>query len=445
MAHVFPFCGVRYDLDKVGKLERVTAPPYDVISAGGRDRLYQQDPHNVIRLILGSAASGVDEGRSRYRRARECLDRWLDDGILIRDEVPSMYIYQQDYGLSTGEWKRQRGLVAALRLERPGEGVLPHEHTLAKAREDRLELIRSTMCQFSPLLMLYHSPRKRLGELFAEHSRDEAEATVSDAEGVTHRLWSIRDASALRAAADALEDCDVFIADGHHRYEVARIFREELLGKGQGGGEDDPSNHALVCLLDMEEEPLTILPAHRLVRSVGGLRGDCLLERLGCCFSVEELPFDPEGDVTSNQLFSRLKAASPRHAFGLYQGGRRCHLLTLRESFSGSLDEEEKVAGDRHLDVTIAHRLIVDGALNGGSPMDPERLSYMTDEARAWSSVEEGEFELALFLNATPVDAVKEVALAGNRMPGKATYFYPKALSGLVMYCIEPRVPLRLP
>ena len=445
MARLFPFCGIRYNLDKVGKLERVTAPPYDVISAGDRDRLHQQDPHNVIRLILGKATSGADEGRSRYRKARECLDRWLDDRVLIQDEVPSMYIYQQDYGLSTGEWRRQRGLIAALRLERPGEGVLPHEHTLAKAREDRLELIRSTMCQFSPLLTLYHSPRKSLGELFAEHTRRDAESTVSDAEGVTHRLWSIRDAAALRTAADVLADCDVFIADGHHRYEVACSFRGELLGKGQGGGGDDSSNHALVCLLDMEEEPLTILPAHRLVRSTGGLRGDCLIERLERCFCVEELPFDPEGDVAGNQLFPRLKAAASRHAFGLYQGGRRCHLLTLREGFSESLDGEEKLAGDRYLDVTIAHRLILDGTLNGGSPMQPENLSYVTDEANAWSSVEEGEFELALFLNATPMDAVRQVALAGKKMPGKATYFYPKALSGLVMYRIEPGVSLRLP
>ncbi len=444
MAKVFSFRGVRYSRDRVDKLERVTAPPYDVISEADRERFHCLDPHNIIRLILGRELPGDDDRSNRYLRAQSFLGQWLKEGVLTRESTPLLYVYQQEYGLSSGEWRRQRGIVGLLRLEAPGKGVLPHERTLAGPRGDRLEMVRATRCNFSPLLTLYRSPVVSLSGLLEDASKSPDIGTVSDEGGVVHRLWSISSPEHIHAITGALEPCTVYIADGHHRYEVARIFHAEIALKESGTGETALSNHCMVLLLDMDEEQLTILPAHRLVRRAGAMRGEELRRRLAQYFGIEELPFDPDATVKGNALFRRLKAGAGCHTFGLYEGGRTCWVLTLKQG-CGSVLPAAGGGTMRPLDVSIMHQLVLEGMFDENSPMDDADIKYETDETKVWMSVVDGENDLAFFLNPTPIEAVRNVADAGIRMPGKATYFYPKPLSGLVMNLVCPGTAVTLP
>jgi len=429
------FRALRYDRATIADPALVVAPPYDVIDTADHQRLLARHPANVVRLDLPSDELG-DEPDDRYRRAARTLAAWRSDGTLHKDPHPSIYVYEQTYHVPGTDVERtQRGYFARLRMEPfgPGSGVLPHERTLAGPREDRYKLLRATGVNTSPVVGLYDD-RGGLGRpiLDALTARP-ADLDITHDDGVRHRLWAVpADADAADAIAPLLEVAargPVTIADGHHRYETALRYRDER--RMTRSCEEDPAfDYLLMLLLDAAGEPLTVLPTHRVVRDLGadGITG--LLTGLDEFFEVRR-------DVTKAALLERFEAAALADGgagrFGLWTRAGGVLLTARREAFEPFLPSGG--AALRALDVTLLGVAIDRLAGIGADAVAAGAISYSRSAATAVALVDavtEGA-DAAFLLEPTPVASVLAVAADGDVMPQKSTYFYPKALTGLVI------------
>ena len=436
MPHIRPFRALRYDASRVGDLGLVVAPPYDVIGPDERVRLMARHPANVVRLDLPVEASG-DEPDDRYRRAAKTLAAWRSDGTLRKDPHPSVYVYEQTYRVpGTTVERTQRGFFARLRLEAfgPGGGVLPHERTLSAPREDRYKLLRATGVNTSPVIGLFDDPSCMTGVRLAAVTTGTADIDVVDDDGVHHRVWSVAadgegesadTAAALVAAASA---GPISIADGHHRYETALRYRDER--RMTRSCEEDPAfDYLLMLFLDASTEPLTVLPTHRLVRGLGDDGARSLLERAGSLFEVS-----PARDPA--ELVSRFDAAGlapgGEGRFGLWTRGGGAWLTARRAAFGSGLP----AGGDalRALDVTLLGVALERLAGLDAADVAAGAIGYTKSAAEAVASVERADgVDAAFLLEPTPVAAIEAVARDGDVMPQKSTYFYPKALTGLLI------------
>ncbi len=434
MADIAPFCGIRYSLGKVHHLRNVVAPPYDVISPEEQDALYERHPANVVRLILGKQLPADDAADNRYTRAAAFLGEWLEQGVLIREKEPALYLYRMEYEDPDGAFRSLTTLFCRVRLERFGEGsILPHEATLSGPKADRLRLLQATRANLSPVFSLFSDPAQTFENLSAEHTVRPPVDVVTDAAGVRHRLWVVSDPSFAAGVRALLEAQPLFIADGHHRYETALRYRDEV--RAANGGQAGPWDWVLMALANLDSPAITVLPTHRVVR---GIAPECLAgleERARGFFAVEPAP-DHE------QLLAMMRAAldAGRHAFGWYLPGRGFSFLRLEhQDRADALLDPGRAPAWRQLDVSLLHGVVVDHLL--GVPtekaMQSGQIGYIKDPEECVRRVDSGEFQVALFLNPTPPQAVAQVARAGEKMPQKSTYFYPKLLSGLVLNRVE--------
>ncbi len=436
MPVIRPFRALRYDPATVGDLGAVVAPPYDVIDDRLRATLLARHPLNAVRLDLPHDEPG-DEPDERYRRAARTLAAWRSDGTLHKDPHPSIYVYEQTYRIpGTDEERTQRGFFGRLRLEPFGEGsgVLPHERTLAAPREDRYRLLRATGVNTSPVVALYDDASGRSRDVLERLTGGPAAADLVDDEGTRHRLWPVPAGGAepnpaVAALLSAAGSGPVTIADGHHRYETALRYRDER--RMTRSCEEDPPFDYLLALVLERHEPLTVLPTHRLVLADSVAEPlDGLLEAARDLFEVEP--------VGRDRLLDAFGA--PREGghgrFGLWfarPGGDAVGgiLTARRHAFRPHLP----AGGDavRALDVTLLgvalERLagLDTAAVTGGA------IGYTKSAADALAAVDEGRAAAAFLLEATPVADIVAVARDGDVMPQKSTYFYPKALTGLVI------------
>ena len=435
MPEIRPFRALRYDVATIGDPARVVAPPYDVISAAEQERLLARHPANVVRLDLPRIEPG-EEPDDRYRRAARTLAGWRSDGTLHKDPHPSIYVYEQTYRVPGSDVARtQRGFFGRIRLEAvgPDSGVLPHERTLAGPREDRYRLLRATGVNTSPVVGLYTDGDGAGRAVLEAVTGTVPDLDIVDDDGVRHRLWAVpADGDAAAAVApllDAAAGGPVTIADGHHRYETALRYRDER--RMTRSCEEDPAfDYILMLLLDTVAEPVTVLPTHRIVRGLGDDGAATLLRRLGELFEVRR-------DVTEGELRDRFEAAalvpggSGRFGFWTRAGG--AFLAARRQAFEPHLPAGG--AALRGLDVTLLgvalERLLgIDAdAVDGGA------IAYSKSAADAIARVDAGidGADAAFLLEPTPVASVVAVAQDGDVMPQKSTYFYPKALTGLVI------------
>ena len=433
MPDIRPFRALRYDPDTVGDVGLVVAPPYDVIGADLHRDLLARHPRNSVRLDLPDGPPGEDPDE-RYRRAARTLTAWRSDGTLRKDPRPSVYVYEQVYRVPGTDIERvQRGFFARLRIEPfgPGSSVLPHERTLAAPKEDRYRLLRATGINTSPVVGLYEDTARGAASALAAVIAEPAVTDVTDGDNVRHRLWVVPDdgegspAATLIAAAAA---GPVFIADGHHRYETATRYRDE---RRQGSAEQDPAFDFLLMLFLDAAAPLTVLPTHRVVRGLGEQGTAALVSRLPELFDVTESPADV---VARFEAAGGLAGGEGR--FGLRTRDGAWLLEARREAFAQLTDGDTRGAAVRALDVSLfglaLERLagIDPGAVAGGG-----RITYSKSAVEAAALVEAGVdgADAAFLLEPTPVASILEVARDGDVMPQKSTYFYPKALTGLVL------------
>jgi uncharacterized protein (DUF1015 family) len=433
MAEIVPFRGVLYDPAKVGDVASVVAPPYDVIGPAEQAALYARHPANVIRLELGQEQPGDDPQNNRYARARRFLEEWLRAGTLRRDDRPAIYLYTVEYRLRSGLVRTMRGFLSLVRLEEFGTGrIFPHENTRTAAKDDRYRLLETCRSNFSPIFSLYSDAEGRISRALEEASGNASPRfAVMDGDGVRHRLWTVTDESALDRVVTAMKPLPLFIADGHHRYESALRYRNAQR-KALGDAEPLPSDWVLMYFSNLDDPGLTILPTHRVLPAPLPCSALEFRKRLMETFLMETIPFTKETEPAARAKFlDRLHAAQSSNArvMGLVvRGESRYEVLTLTAAGLGKLGPSAR----ERLDVSILQQVVFRDAMRM-TPQDEERLIYIKDEEEVLAAVARGEGELAVLLNPPKITEVKDVARAGDRMPHKSTYFYPKLLTGLVI------------
>jgi uncharacterized protein (DUF1015 family) len=429
-----PFRALRFAGDSVGDLTDVVAPPYDVLSADDRARLAARHPRNVVRLDAPVDELG-DEADDRYRRAARTLAAWRSDGTLHKDPRTAIYVYEQEYTVPGTDLSRtQRGFFGRLRLEPlvAGSGVLPHERTLAAAREDRYRLLRATGVNTSPVVGLYEDESGRAATILARLAAARPAADVCDDDGVRHRLWVVEgegpntaDVAELIAIAAAEP---ITIADGHHRYETALRYRDER--RMSRSCEEDPAfDYLLMLFLETTAEPLTVLPTHRIVRGIGDTGVAGLVSRLPDLFAVR-----PAGRAELQEMFGGAGSAGGHGRFGLWTRGGGSLLQARGDAFERLVHEGGPAV--RALDVVrLGAALDALLEIDPAAVADGDRVAYTKSVADAMAAVDEGwaDADAAFLLEPTPVRSIVEVAREGDVMPQKSTYFYPKALTGLVI------------
>ena len=434
MPDIRPFRALRYDPATIADLALVVAPPYDVIDAAEEARLLERHPANVVRLDKPSEQPG-DEADDRYRRAARTLAGWRSDGTFRKDPHPSLYVYEQAYVVpGTDVTRTQRGFFGRLRLHAFDEGaVLPHERTMSGPKEDRYKLLRATGVNTSPVVAVYDDPPGTGARVLDAVTARAADVDLTDDDGVRHRLWAIEaDGEGTAAVApllDAASHGPVTIADGHHRYETALRYRDER--RMSRSCEEDPAfDYILTLFVDVATEPLTILPTHRIVRGLGDDGAAALIARLEDLFEVER-------DVDPAALRERYEAAGLARGgdgrFGLWTRAGGALLTARREAFAALLPEGG--AALRSLDVTLLGAALERLAAVDSEAVAAGAIEYTKSATEAIERVEAGldGADAAFLLEPTPVAAVLAVAADGDVMPQKSTYFYPKALTGLVI------------
>ncbi|MFR5789941.1 MAG: DUF1015 domain-containing protein [[Clostridium] leptum] len=421
MAEVKGMKGLRFQTSKAGSIQELCCPPYDIISEEQRKAYLERNEHNVIRLEL-------PKGDDPYGTAGRLLEEWIQQGILKREEKESLYIYEEEF-TARGERKRVKGFICRVKLEEFEKGVvLPHEETLSKAKEDRFNLMKATFCNFSQIYSLYMDPEHVTLARIDQLSQGEPQAEFTDGEGVTHRLWVVSDPETVAAVCGDFKDRKLYIADGHHRYETALNFRNYCREQGLAK-EGDPADYIMMMLVDMEHDGLVVFPTHRLLRNLKNFDPRAAMKACEPYFRVEEKPVLPMEKALDE------KYAKGEKAFGFYCGGDRWTLLTLKDLsvLDGLLPGLSEAS--KSLDVTVLHTLVLEKlfGIDKENMANQVNLTYTRSFQEAVESVEKGESQCAFILNPTRVAEIRDVAAAGEKMPQKSTYFYPKLITGLVM------------
>ena len=426
MAKIIPFRGYRYDPAVVGSISDVVTPPYDRVYPDVQAACYERSAHNIVRIIKGKAEAGDDDSNNAYTRAADALRRWIDDGVLVRDEAPALYVYHQEYTFG-GDRLIRKGVIALGNLE--PERVHAHERTLKGPKEDRLKLMRATEANFGHIFMLYRDPERAADRLLAaaiEGRRPLIEAT--DADGNAHRVWRITDPGTIESVQRAVADRDLYIADGHHRYETAVTYMKECVAAGRVPTEPESFDVRMMTLFNVAEPGMSIRPIHRLVHGVDGFDAEDFFVAAAGQFDVERHP-------SFDEMVQAADAGRARHTIGAYTNGTFATLALRDIAIMDELIGLERSEDYRRLDVTILHAAVLERLLDiGAAALEEQRnVTYTVDAAHGVEAVDRGQEQLFLLLNATAADEVVRVADHGEKMPQKSTDFYPKLLTGLVL------------
>jgi uncharacterized protein (DUF1015 family) len=414
MAEIQPLRALHYDTAVVGPLADVTAPPYDVIDAEQRAALLARSPHNIVAIDL-------PEGEpDRYAAAANLLETWQLQGALVRDSEPAIWAHSQDYTGPDGRRLTRRGFYCRMRIEEYGPGrVRPHERTHPGPKEDRLRLTRATRANVSPIFSLYSDPTQAAWAALEPATTRPPWGEVTDAQDTTHRLWRVTDPRAIMAVQEATEGAELLIADGHHRYETMQAYAQELGGEGE-------HRYILMCLVSLEDPGLTVFPTHRLIGRLDEDRRQALRLALERDFDVAEVS---------------VEEIAPHPGEGPLQLGYidayhdRALRLTLKDQAIADAALPERSEAYRHLDTGVLEALLLKGAL-GLSDEDISHLHglfYARSTEEALRLVRAGDYDAAFFMRPTPIAQVRDVAAAGENMPPKSTFFFPKLLTGLLL------------
>lgn len=421
MAQFLPFRGLRYTSQI--ELSKAICPPYDVIKGAARDELLARDAHNIVAVEL-AARYGENASDEQYQNCAQTLQNWIAEGVLARDDS-AFYIYEQEFPLPhSGEIRKRRGVIGALTLEEFGKGVQPHEHTMSGPKADRLKLLRALRTNTSPIFGLVADDDGWIDGLIRDVILTPAKAHATDADGITHRVWVLCDDEMVNGLEAAFKNESVLIADGHHRYETALNYFQET--GHQNGGE----SAVMMMCVSMQDEGLVVLPTHRIVKTLSDADAAALPAQLREWFQVE--PFS--GDA--NALLEALGAVDKsENALGLHLRGQSYLLRLKNDETVQNARDNSKSAAYNALDVAVLSDLILDEQLgiDAAKVAAGAHIGYTIDAAEAIRQVESGEAGAAFLLRETPVEQVKKVADAGDKMPQKSTYFYPKLATGLVL------------
>ncbi|MFA5156003.1 MAG: DUF1015 domain-containing protein [Candidatus Omnitrophota bacterium] len=427
MTKVKPFRALVYNQEKIKDLSCVVCPPYDVISPERQEHYHGIDQYNFIHILLSKAAAGED----KYAKAGNLFGQWQKSGVFTRDKEPAIYFYSQLYNLN-GEKKTRYGFMALLRLGDSREArVFAHENTRSAAKEDRLKLIRQVRANLSPIFVVFQDKKRVIPRITGKYLEQLKPAiAITDDEQAEHKVWRITSPEIVKIVQEGLSDENIFIADGHHRYEVACAYQEEMRQKlGRLTGQEE-CNYILAYFTSAESRGLTILPIHRLVKLEARRSIQEIISGLKENFVVEEVK-DKE-----KFFFLLKKGGESEHIIGMYKDAK---FWFLRLKNVGILDRiiSDKPRDYRLLDVSILNYLVLNNVLGLGLE-DKDSISFNPCAQELIAQVDADPGSIAFFLNPVKVGQIMSVALEGEKMPPKSTYFYPKVLSGLVINKLEP-------
>lgn len=418
MATIKGFKGMRFN---GGDLNTLVCPPYDIISEAQREDYIKTNPHNIIRLEL-------PVGENRYKDAGSTLKSWLEEGALKQDDKDSIYVYEMEF-TAYKQRKSVKGFVSLVKLEEFSKGVvLPHEETLSKAKTDRFNLMSETFCNFSQIYSLYMDEDNSVYSLVDSCSKGKPDMEVTDPDGTIHRMWCVSDEATLAKLALMFKEKKLYIADGHHRYETALNFHKHLVEEGKATA-GDLSGYIAMMLVNMENEGLVVFPTHRIVRDLPDFNSEALLAACGEYFDIENAAGVSE---VEKKLAEKYKDG--KSAFGYYDGSKYA-LITLKDNVDMFSFLPDMSAAYRGLDVSVLHSVILERVfgIDKENMANQKNLTYTKIIEEAVAAVDEKKANCAFILNPTRVSEIRDVALEGEKMPQKSTYFYPKLITGLVM------------
>jgi len=433
MADIRPFRAWRFDPGKV-PVERVVTQPYDKITPAMRESYLASHPNNLVRILRPLDGTEPGEGESPYSVAARTWRRWQQEGIVVQVTREAIFGYYQRFRIpGAGELRTRKGFITLTHLEDYGRGVIfPHERTLSGPRQDRLELLRHTRTHFGQVFMLFSDPTMGVESILDDTISEEAPLTIVDEHAVEHQLWTITRKETIRDIQEQMSQRKLIIADGHHRYETALAFRDEERQR-LGGGDAGPFEWLMTTHVNMDSPDMIVLPTHRVLSGLPGFDPAELLSRIETYYEVHDVP-DP-------RLFAEVLAERGRsgHALGVVFGREGMKLLVLREAVDPAHLLSDLSPSEAALDVVLLHRLILERCL--GLTEEAIRgemhLGYQRDPALAIAEVREGRAQAAFILNPTPLGDVRDIAFQGGVLPQKSTDFYPKLLSGLIMYSVR--------
>lgn len=438
MTDVQPFRSLRYNVERVGCLSSVISPPYDVVSPREQQLYLMHSPYNVIRLELGEEKPSDSSENNRYTRAAGTLRKWLEEGILFREQSPAIYIFKHRF-IHQGVEKSRWGLNARVRVEDWSTGwVRPHEHTFEEKIGDRLKLMRSCCCNLSPIMGMFRHEPGGLISFLTRLTEDDPDLSALDLQGVTHNVWIINDEKSIAEISAWCGDKVIYIADGHHRYETALAYKREQIAAHSSVTGDEAFNFVMMTLMDAGDPGVIMFPTHRLVRLVEPQSLARLKEEFSPFFHLEEL--DPSGTTPAEALKVWLEVLEERGkkgiAIGLYgfNGKRFCILMPREGANLQEMMPPEHSQLWKDLDVAILHQIILRRIMGMDALQDEEYLKHTQEGMEAIDLVDSSEYQLAFLMNSVPVSTVLAVADTGDRMPQKFTYFYPKLPTGFAMY-----------
>jgi len=442
---VRPFPALHYSPEKIKSIGNCLSAPYDVISPTAQDAYYNRHPNNVVRLILGRITEKDTEHDNRYTRANAFLQAWKKEKVLIRSEHPSFFVYEQSFALPNGEAKTMQGFIGLVRLSDYEEGkILPHEKVLKKPVEDRIKLTMTTGTQFEYIWGLYQDEGSVIDGILSETEAGHCLIDYDEREtGVTHKLFRLSDAEKCTKIEETMRNKRIYIADGHHRYQTMLNVREEMRRRYPNSGPDAPWEFIMMFLVNSAHEGLVILPTHRLLYGLPEGKISALEKDLEPHFTVSAYSAaDGKRDAALTSWRQAL-AVARNPVFGIVRRDEPSFLTAELKDPAAYRNLLTERASDtwKMLDVNILNTLILQKILGLTEEMMSlqQHVEYCKDEAEALERVERGEMQAAFILNATPLEAVLTIAEAGEKMPRKSTFFFPKPVSGLVFFEMEDR------
>lgn len=414
MIEIKPFRAFLYNNKRFKSFSKLLCPPYDIISNTQQSEYYNLSNYNMIRLVLAKQRESDTEKNNRYTRSAKLFHEWIKSGILVRDKKDSVYVYQQEYG-HEGQIRKRRGFISLLRIQ--DNMIHPHEHTHLKPKEDRFQLLKHVKANLSPIFALFSDSANYIYKIDQRCSMTKPLISLKDKLGVRNILWRLEDGSMIEKLVRYIKDKDIFIADGHHRFEVACAYRDMLKSTLPDFSEDAPYNYIMSYFTSMNSPDLTIMATHRLVKNIDIGISNNILERLAKYFLVE---------AARNRL--ELSRAMKNYfdtggVFGMYFRGR-FYILRLKAHLYRN--------DPWHLDVSFFNKFVLNGAL--GMEVEDKNIIYSSVMAEAVGFVSRNSAKAAFFLNPTKISQLKGVVLENKKMPPKSTYFYPKLLSGMVIH-----------
>ena len=431
---VEPFKAFRFNAEVVGDVGDCIAPPYDVIDDAQREQLYAKNAYNIIRITKGKATAADNDRNNPYTRAADFLSRWIKQGVLKQDPTEAIYAYVQDFELAGVRYQR-RSFVALGKLEEFGPIVKPHEQVFPKPMIDRLSLKRATRADFGLVFMLYEDQQRIADQIMAKAAEEETLIDFVDEQQVRHRLFAITAGRDIERIATMMSDKSCIIADGHHRYTTGLTYSKE--------SKDPAAKFQMLAFANVHQDGLIVLATHRLVGDLADFSMDKLVAGLGERFRVTRYGFSsPQGKTQARKkMLDQIRAEheADKNAFGIYGAGGAFYCAVLHDLNAMEHLVPDRSAAWKALDVSILHKLILEQILGIDEQklVRSENIEYVKDTANAIdesiAQIDAGRKQAAFFMNPVKIQQLKVVTDAGERMPQKSTYFYPKVYSGLTI------------